>query len=139
MNTRQIRMRGQSRPPHPTSQTRTFDILPQPRLALQLSLVLWLALLSFVAPAAMLTGQVQTFGEYLSLFTGLFTGLLFAYGLYLCFRGVSGKPLWLAYFGILVAILAAAFFQTAADYGGQFLLHVIFTDIVLPQLSLIHI
>ncbi|MBW8294304.1 histidine kinase [Sphingopyxis sp.] len=108
-------------------------MFPQPKLALQLSLVLWLALLSFVAPTAILTGQVQSFGEYLSLFTGLFTALAIAYGLYLCFTAVSGKSLWLAYAAILFAILAAAFLQTAADYGGQFLLHALLPDMVMPQ------
>lgn len=132
--TRRIELHG--RPKHwdrDASRKRKFEIFPQPRLALQLSLVLWLALLSFVAPAAILTGQVKTFGEYLSLFTGLFTGLIVAYGLYFCFKSVSGKPLRLAYSGITIAIVAAAFLQTFADYGGQFLLYEIFPDIVLPQ------
>jgi two-component system, LytTR family, sensor kinase len=112
---------------------RAFEISPQPKLALQLSLVLWLAVLSFVMPTAILTGQVQAIAEYVAFFTGLATALLVACGLYLCFRAAAGQPLWLAYLGILFGIIAAAFAQTAADYAGQFLLHAMFRDVVLPM------
>lgn len=112
---------------------RRFDVAPQPKLAIQLSCVLWLAVLSFVAPVAILTGQVRFIGEYISIFTGLATGILIAYGLYLAFRLLAGKPLWLAYAGIVCAIFSAAFMQTGADYGGQFLIHAIFAEHVMPQ------
>jgi two-component system LytT family sensor kinase len=112
--------------------SRKFEISPQPKMALQLSLVLWLAVLSFIAPLTILTGQVQYFGEYLSLFTGTFTALFFAWFLFVCFRALAGKPLAVAGLLLCLAVAAAALGQTAADYGGQFLLHAGFQT-VLPE------
>lgn len=85
----------------------------------QLTLMLWLAVLSFIAPAAIFAGQVQSFGEALTLLTGTVTGLIFAALLYAGYVRIDHlrTPLKAAAGMVLVAI--AATLQTAADFGSQ--------------------
>jgi two-component system, LytTR family, sensor kinase len=102
----------------------------------KLTLVLWLAMLSFVAPAAIVSGNVSNLHDGLSLISGTVTGLAFAAILFLIFRKARMLPLSGKVAACAVGTIACALLQTGADFGGQYLLEWIFSDSTPPKLSL---
>ncbi|RJF90766.1 sensor histidine kinase [Sphingomonas cavernae] len=106
---------------------------PTRREAALLTVVLWIAVLSVVSLAALLTGQVQSLPEALSLFTGFVTALCFAPILYGVVHLVSSRPLWLAVPVIFAGLTTTAVLQMLGDYGGQYLLHLSFADHRMPE------
>lgn len=108
---------------------------PSRREAIQLSLVLWTAVVCVIAPAVLIAGQVTSVGEFLSLITGAITALLFATLLYGLTHIVSGRPLWFAIPMGLVGLSVTAILQMIGDYAGQYLLHAIFAEHRMPDTS----
>jgi two-component system LytT family sensor kinase len=108
---------------------------PASRLSAKLTLVLWLAVLAFIAPATIFSGQVATIPEALTLLNGFVTALLFAGGLYIAFRRVEAGaiPYRLAAMGLLVFITACL--QTAADFGSQYLTQALLIDVTPPPVN----
>ncbi|MBB4840875.1 two-component sensor histidine kinase [Sphingomonas kyeonggiensis] len=102
----------------------------------KLTLVLWLAMLSFVAPAAIVSGNVSNLHDGLSLISGTATGLIFAALLYLVFQKARSLSLSAKVALAASGTIACALLQTSADFGGQYLLEWIFNDSTPPKLSL---
>jgi two-component system LytT family sensor kinase len=109
-----------------------FEVRPAPRLAWKLTLVLWMTVLAFVAPTTIILGQVSSVGDYISVFWGLLSGIFISGVVYAAFKLMAGRPAWLAYPSLFLAILIATALQTLVDYGGQFALNEIFANFHLP-------
>lgn len=114
---------------------RPFDVRPAPREALQLTLALWVAVMVFVAILSIWSEQVTNLAEGLSLLTGLATALGFAGLLYVAFKLLIGRPVWLAMIALVVATSLCTVTQTAADYAGQYALNAIFPVYEPPPLA----
>lgn len=103
---------------------RTLDIVaPAFREAAQLSVVLWAAVMSVIVPGILVSGQMASPGEWITLLWGTLAALALTTLIYAAVRWAVGRPLWIAIpFGI-VTLLATALMQAAADYAGQFAVH----------------
>lgn len=105
------------------------------KTAAKLTLVLWLAVLAFVVPATIATGQITNAHEAIALFWGTFTGLALAALLYRLFRKIenwSRIPLLAA---STAGVVLLAIVQMAADFGGQYMLGWLFGDVVVPPID----
>ncbi|WP_106639875.1 sensor histidine kinase [Allosphingosinicella vermicomposti] len=111
-----------------------LDIVPpKPKDAALLTFVLWLVAATIMTPAALFSGQINGIGEFLSIWTGFVTAILLSSLLYFTLRILAGKPLWLAVPSIVIIMTITAMLQTATDFGGQHLLHLVFDGHRLPQ------
>lgn len=105
------------------------------REALFLSAVWWLAPLCVMLPASILTGQVQGLGELASFVTGYATSLGLVMLLHPLVLLVTGRSILVAAPAVAAGVTVAAVLQTAADYGGQRLLHELFAGHRQPDAS----
>ena len=112
---------------------RRFDIAPEPKVAIQLTLVLWLAASMIVTLGAILSGSMYSLAEYLTVPLTVVSATAIAMTLYGTFKLVHGKPAFMALPCIIVAVVIAALLQTGADYGVQHVFHGIFSDHVMPD------
>ncbi|WP_106639874.1 sensor histidine kinase [Allosphingosinicella vermicomposti] len=108
---------------------------PRTREAIRLTFVMWLAVYIILGPVTWLTGQVTGLAEFLSILTAFATSFLFALLLSFLIRRVSGQPVWLALPALAAAVTVVAIMQMAADYGGQYLLHISFVQHRMPDAS----
>lgn len=101
----------------------------------KLTIVLWLVVFAFVAPATIFAGQVATLPEGLQLLVGTATGIAFSALLYCAFRATdSWRPTRrvLALGAVVVAISAL---QTAADFGAQFAIRDLLGNLTPPLVT----
>src|SRR5215217_4828777 len=111
---------------------RTFDVRPDAREALWLSVFLWCGVLGFLNASAILAGTVSTVGEYVTIVLAPVFALLIASVLFGAFRLAAGRNVLIAWPLIGLAALTAAALLTGADYGSQFVLHKLFVDHRMP-------
>ncbi len=110
-----------------------FNLLPDGKEALQLSAILWLGVSGFVLIGALVIGNIRSFSEFLTLVTGTASGALIAYFLYASIKTLIGRPRWLAFIALPMAVIVCAAAQTLADYGGYMLIDRVWpTDTRLP-------
>lgn len=100
-----------------------FQIQPDGRQALQLSATLWGGVLLFVYIGALALGNFRSAGDYLGPLAGTITGVVIAYGLYLVLKALVGRPRWLAYVSLVIAVVVCGAAQTLADYQVHILLN----------------
>ena len=112
---------------------RPFDVKPDAREAWQLSAALWVGAALFISVGSIFAGHIRSFGEYLSILTGLASAVTIAYGLYGIFKLVAGRPRWIAYLAISVSIPIASLLQLAIEYGLYFALASVFESVVVPD------
>lgn len=112
-----------------------FNIQPDGREAIQLSATLWLGATAFVGAGAIITGNIRGLGEFVALATGLMTAVGVAYALFLVLRFCAGRPKWLAFVTLPVAVAVAAVAQALLDYGFFHLVKTVFTSTRLPVLG----
>lgn len=103
-----------------------FQIQPDGRQAIQLSATLWGGVLLFVYVGALALGNLRSPGDYLGPLAGTITGVAIAYGLYLVLKALVGRPRWLAYIALVVAVIGCGAAQTLADY----LVHILLNALV---------
>lgn len=113
-----------------------FHIQPDGREALQLSAVLWIGVLAFVYAGALILGNLKSPSEFLGPVAGTVTGVGIGYGLYLCLALLVGRPRWLAYAALTLAVVACGAAQTGADYGAHILLNLVMPDMRIPARDL---
>ena len=101
--------------------------------AAQLTLVLWFVVAAIITPGALFSGQVNGIGEFLAIWTGFVTAFILGLLLYFGLRIAAGNPVWLALPLLVTLQTLTAMLQTAADYGGQHVLHMIFEGHRLPD------
>lgn len=109
-----------------------FDVQPDAREAIQLSAALWIGAALFMSVGSIFAGNIRSVGEYLSIVTGLTSALVIAYGVYQVFRLVAGRPRWLAYIAVGLAVPAASVLQLFVEYGLYFALDAVFPDVEVP-------
>lgn len=105
-----------------------FQIQPDGRQALQLSATLWGGCLILVYGGAVALGNLRSPGDYLGPLAGAATGVIIAYGLYLCLQALVGRPRWLAYVALVTAVVVCGAAQTAADYAVHMLLNALMPE-----------
>ncbi|MDF2381958.1 histidine kinase [Nostoc ellipsosporum NOK] len=104
--------------------TNRFDIVPPtPKQAAQLTAVMWGAVCSVIVPGQLLAGQVAGLGELMALIWGTTSAILLTVLLYAMLRWAVGKRLVLVIPLGVAGLFLTAMLQTAADYGGQFVIH----------------
>lgn len=108
---------------------------PAARLSAKLTLVLWLAVLAFIAPATIFSGQVTTAAEGLTLINGTVTALAFAGLLYAAFRRLDQIAVPVRLPAIAILVFLTACLQSAADFGSQFLMQALLTDVTPPPVN----
>ncbi len=108
---------------------------PAARLSAKLTLVLWLAVLAFIAPATIFSGQVTTAAEGLTLINGTVTALVFAGALYVAFRRFDDVAGQIRLPGVGILVFVTACLQSAADFGSQFLTQSLLTDVSPPPVN----
>lgn len=109
---------------------------PVARLSAKLTLVLWLAVLAFIAPATIFSGQVETVGDALTLINGTVTALVFAAVLYVALRRFDTVPVQIRLPVVAVLVFITACLQSAADFGSQFLMQALLTDVTPPPVNI---
>ena len=109
-----------------------FDVQPDAREAIQLSAALWIGAALFMSVGSIFAGNIRSVGEYLSIVTGLTSALFIAYGVYQVFRLVAGRPRWLAYIAIGLAVPAASVLQLFVEYSLYFILDAVFPGVEVP-------
>lgn len=112
-----------------------FRVKPEPRAAFALSAILWAGVVVLVSMTTISAGYVRSPGEYATLILGTVSGVAIAGLLYVAFRELAGRPAWLAAILLIGTVVAAGFLQMLADYGGQFLVHALTDDMVMPDAS----
>ncbi|WP_171012429.1 MULTISPECIES: histidine kinase [unclassified Sphingomonas] len=90
---------------------------------MQLTAVLWGAVMSVIMPAEILSGQVVGLGEWITLIWGTSTAILLVALPYAMLRWAVGKRLRVAIPVGLAVLIGTAALQMAVDYGGQFAAH----------------
>lgn len=108
---------------------------PAARLSAKLTLVLWLAVLAFIAPATIFSGQVTTAAEGLTLINGTVTALLFAGVLYAAFRRFDDMAVQIRLPAVVILVSITACLQSAADFRSQFLTQAWLTDVSPPPVN----
>jgi len=109
-----------------------FDVQPDAREAIQLSAALWIGAALFMSVGSIFAGNIRSIGEYLSIVTGLTSALFIAYGVYQVFRLAAGRPRWLAYIAIGLAVPAASVLQLFVEYSLYFILDMVFPGVEAP-------
>jgi len=112
-----------------------FNIQPDGREAIQLSATLWLGATAFVGAGAIITGNIRGLGEFVALATGLMTAVGVAYALFLVLRFCAGRPKWMAFLTLPVAVALAAVAQALLDYGFFHLVKAVFPATRLPDVG----
>lgn len=114
---------------------RPFDISPDGRQALALSAGLWGLVILITCMFTIMAGYAHVMGEYMTLLWGAVTGVVIAGLLYLLFRGLAGRPFWLAIIILTPGVIGAGWLQMWADYSGQTVMDVFFDGMLLPDSS----
>ena len=106
------------------------------RAAARLTLVLWGAILAFVASVTVFTGQVEGPADVITLFTGVLAGLGFSALLYAAFRRMSDRSqlAWIVTLG--AGVIVAAILQTVFEFTEDRVLAALFENVTIPPLNL---
>lgn len=107
---------------------RGFQVQPDGRQAIQLSAALWGGVLGLVYVGALVLGNLRSPSDYLGPPAAVITGIVIAYGLYLCLEALVGRPRWIAYVSLFLAVVACGAAQTAADYLVHMILHALMPE-----------
>lgn len=110
---------------------------PEARLALMLSLILWLASSSVITIGAIFAGQMRSPSEYLSVPFTVCTAAAITMLLYRPVRMLQGRSAIVAFPFVLGAIVVAAALQTAVDYGMHAVFVRIFPGHVMPSMDVV--
>ncbi|NYT41578.1 histidine kinase [Sphingomonas sp. R-74633] len=90
---------------------------------MQLSMVLWAAVLSVIVPGMIFSGQLVGFGEWVTLLWGTIAAMVLVALPYAALRWAIGKSMWLTLPAGLAVLTVTSVLQMAADYAGQFTTH----------------
>lgn len=103
----------------------------------KLTLVLWSAVMGFVAPAAIVSGSVTSLYDALSLSSGLVTGLLFSALLFLTYQKARMLPLSSKVALCAIGTMICALLQPGGDFGSHYLLDWTFKNTT-PSMPSLH-
>lgn len=112
--------------------TQSFDVQPDAREAMQLSVALWLGVAGFLIVGALAVGNLQNLGEFLAPVINTLSAILLAYGLVLVVTVLAGRPRWIASVTIPMAVLACAAAMTGADYATSVVIHELLLETRIP-------
>ncbi|MFJ6025050.1 sensor histidine kinase [Brevundimonas sp. NPDC092305] len=114
---------------------RPFDISPDGRQAFGLSTALWAFVIFITSIFNILAGYVHVLGEYLTLLWGAVSAVGVAGLLFLVFRRLARRPVWLAIIVLPPAVIAAGWLQMWLDYAGQPIMNTLFDGMLMPDFS----
>lgn len=110
-----------------------LDINPPISLMVKVTFIMWLAVLAFITSGGIISGQISSIRDCLSLLSGFIFSVCFAsvilYSFFLARK--TGKLTTLAF--IFAGVIVAAILQTAADYAGNYVESEIFSEIMPPH------
>lgn len=98
-------------------------------------LSLWTAVMMVIAPAAIVSGQVQNAAEAFNVFSGAVTSFAAALLLHPMLAHMTGKPVWYGVVFGALGICIIATVQCAGDYGAQFAVHALVGEHRMPDYS----